>query len=298
MRMGIWNKSNPVIVSEMKIKMRGWRTALSITAYLGVLLLIGFLYYLAFVQQSMYYNNSINARQQAGMEIYTVLAILQFSLILLITPAQTAGTISSEREKQTLDLLLSTKMSSFGIIFGKLFSAMSFILLLIVTSIPLFSLVFLFGGVTPGDMIKLFLFYIVTAFAVGSFGIFYSTLFKRTVTATVVTYLTIFFLGLVSVILGTYMVAIQMTGPSPATNPSVPFVLYINPAVGLADIMVRDSGGLLSMFGYGGATQSGVDFWILNSLVMIAIAVILQLISVYKVNPIRHLGRRKRNERQ
>ncbi|NLC44017.1 MAG: ABC transporter permease [Clostridiales bacterium] len=296
--MGILNKRNPVIVSEMKIKMRGWRTALSITAYLGVLLLIGFLYYLAFLEQSMYYSNSINARQQTGMQIYTVLAILQFALILLITPAQTAGTISSEREKQTLDLLLSTKMSSFGIVFGKLFSAMSFILLLIVTSIPLFSLVFLFGGVTPGDMIKLFLFYIITAFAVGSFGMFFSTLFKRTVTATVVTYITIFFIGLVSIILGTYMVTVQMTSSSSAVNPSVPFVLYVNPAVGLTDILSRDYGGVLSMFGYGGATQSRVDFWILNSLVMIAIAVVLLLISVYKINPIRNLGRRRRKEGQ
>ena len=95
----IWN--NPVITSEMKIKMRGWRTALGIAAYLGVLLLIGFLYYLAFIDYSLSWSNSINARQEAGMQIYSVLAILQFSLVLLITPAQTAGAISGEREKQT-----------------------------------------------------------------------------------------------------------------------------------------------------------------------------------------------------
>jgi hypothetical protein len=158
----IWN--NPVITSEMKIKMRGWRTALGIAAYLGVLLLIGFLYYLAFIDYSLSWSNSINARQEAGMQIYSVLAILQFSLVLLITPAQTAGSISGEREKQTLELLLSTKIPSLGIIFGKLIASMSYIILLIITSIPLFSLVFLFGGVTPGDMAKLFLFYIVTAF--------------------------------------------------------------------------------------------------------------------------------------
>lgn len=288
-----WN--NPVITSEMKIKMRGWRTALGIAAYLGVLLLIGFLYYLAFIESSYAWNTSVNARQEAGMQIYTVLAVLQFSLILLITPAQTAGTISGEREKQTLDLLLSTKMSPFGIVFGKLISSMSYILLLIVTSIPLFSLVFLFGGVTPGDMAQLFLFYIITAFAVGSIGIFYSTLFKRTVASTVITYLTMFLAGLVSVILGAYMLSVQYSGAAPQpANPSVPFVLYVNPAVGLADILITEPGGFRSMFGiFVTGTAGGIDFWIMNAIVMLVIASILLLVSMHKINPVRRPGRRK-----
>jgi ABC-2 type transport system permease protein len=291
--------SNPIITSEMKIKMRGWRTALGIAAYLGVLLLIGFLYYLAFIEHSISWGSSVNARQEAGMQIYTALAIVQFGLILLITPAQTAGTISGEREKQTLELLLSTKISSFGIVFGKLISSMSYILLLIITSIPLFSLVFLFGGITPGDMAQLFLFYIITAFAVGSIGIFYSTLFKRTVISTVVTYITMFLLGLVSVILGVYMMTVQFSGVThQPVNPSVPFVLYVNPAVGLADILVTEPGGFSGIFGFSTQVGSRVDFWILNSIVMLVIAAILLLVSVYKINPVRHLGRKKGKSRK
>jgi len=282
----------------MKIKMRGWRTALGIAAYLGVLLLIGFLYYLAFVEPASW-SSSVNARQEAGMRIYTALAVVQFGLILLITPAQTAGTISGEREKQTLDLLLSTKISSFGIVFGKLISSMSYILLLIITSIPLFSLVFLFGGITPGDMAQLFLFYIITAFAIGSIGIFYSTLFKRTVISTVVTYITMFLLGLVSVILGVYMMTVQFSGVGhQPVNPSIPFVLYVNPAVGLADILVTEPSGIMAIFGFSTQVAAGVDFWILNSIVMLAIAAILLIVSIYKINPVRHLGQRKGKRRK
>ena len=93
-------RSNPIITSEMKIKMRGWRTALGIAAYLGVLMLIGFLYYMAFIQTNMSWNSSVNARQEAGMQIYIALAVVQFALILLITPAQTAGTVSGERRSR------------------------------------------------------------------------------------------------------------------------------------------------------------------------------------------------------
>lgn len=291
--------SNPIITSEMKIKMRGWRTALGIAAYLGVLLLIGFLYYMAFVQYSVSWSSSVNARQEAGMQIYTALAIVQFGLILLITPAQTAGTISGEREKQTLELLLSTKISSFGIIFGKLISSMSYILLLIITSIPLFSLVFLFGGITPGDMAQLFLFYIITAFAVGSIGIFYSTLFKRTVISTVVTYITMFLIGLVSGILGVYMMTVQFSGVAhQPVNPSIPFVLYVNPVVGLSDILMTEPGGFTALFGFSTGVAGRVDFWILNSIVMLVIAAILLLISIYKINPVRNLAWRKGKSRK
>jgi len=280
-----WN--NPVLSSELKTRMRGWKTALGILFYLGALLLIGFLYYLTFVRQSLAGDVSVNARQSVGTSIYTMLAVVQFVLILLITPAQTAGSISGEREKQTLDMLLATQMSPFRIVFGKLLSSMSYMILLIFTSLPLFSLVFLFGGVTPGDMAKLFLFYIITVFAIGSIGIFFSALLKRTVTSTVLSYLCMFLLGLISVILGFYLLSLQQSRPNPPPL-SIPYVLYVNPAVGLADILMQSHGGLSAFLGSGNVrTVHGPDFWMGNSIVMLIIALCLLWISMYLVNPIR-----------
>lgn len=290
--------NNPVLSSELKIRMRGWKTALGIALYLGVMILIAFLYYITFVEGSLRWDTSINARQSAGMSIYTMLAILQFSLILLITPAQTAGTISSEREKQTLDLLLCTKLSSLGIIVGKLLSSMSYMLLLIFTSIPLFSLIFLFGGITPGDIAILFLFYIITAFAVGSIGIFCSTFFKKTVAATVVTYIAMFTLGLISTILGIYMATRHFRIPNPTPGPYTPFVLYVNPAVGLADIITRQASGQSSgIYGLLGVrsqmAQSGINFWVYNSIVILVIAFCLLGASVLRINPVNRIFRKK-----
>ncbi len=282
-----WKWNNPVLSSEWKTRMRGWRTALGIVSYLGSLLLIGFLYYLTFARQSLIEDVSVNARQTVGTAIYTMLAVVQFVLILLITPAQTAGSISGEREKQTLDMLLATQMSPFRIILGKLLSSMSYMILLIFTSLPLFSLIFLFGGVTPGDMAKLFLFYIITVFAIGSIGIFFSALLKRTVLSTVLSYLSMFLLGLISVILGFYLLSRQQIGSNPPPA-SIPYVLYVNPAVGLADIL-QSHGSFPAFFGSGNIrTLHGMDFWIGNSIVMLVIALCLLLISMYLINPIRH----------
>ena len=44
--------------------------------------------------------------------------------MLVLAPAFTTGAISLEREKQTLDLLVTTPLSTLGMVIGKLFSAL------------------------------------------------------------------------------------------------------------------------------------------------------------------------------
>ncbi len=58
-----------------------------------------------------------------------------------------AGSIAGERERQTLDMLLATKMKPWSIVLGKLESSLSSVLMLAVSSLPVLSIVFIFGGV-------------------------------------------------------------------------------------------------------------------------------------------------------
>ncbi|NLO82283.1 MAG: ABC transporter permease [Clostridiales bacterium] len=295
---------NPVLASSLKTRMRGWRTAASVTAYLGVMLFIAYIFFKIYIEAQAINGISVNANQSVGLQVYLTLAIIQFALILLITPAQTAGVVSSEREMQTLDLLLCTKMSSAAIIMGKLLSSLGFILLLIIASIPLFSLVLLFGGIALEDIAILFLFYIVTAFGVGSIGVFYSTLFKRTVVSTVVTYVTIFFLGIVSVVLGTYMMAMHYSQPSQPADYYIPFILYINPGVGLADLLSTQAGGqyvlpygiIGLLIGQVGNIPQGwfqqLPFWVKNIGVISIIATLLLVISTWSIRPNKRMGAR------
>ena len=90
--------------------------------------------------------------------MFAVLTILQMALVLFITPSLTAGAISSEREKQTLNILLTTTQSSTQIVVGKLLSSVAFLVLMLVAGLPLYSLVFLFGGVSPSQLISIFYF--------------------------------------------------------------------------------------------------------------------------------------------
>ncbi|MBO1914210.1 hypothetical protein J4G37_56505, partial [Microvirga sp. 3-52] len=59
--------------------------------------------------------------------LFTLLSFIQLGLVLFISPGLTAGVISTEREKQTLPILLTTSQSSFQIILGKLLSSIAFL---------------------------------------------------------------------------------------------------------------------------------------------------------------------------
>src|SRR3989475_10199502 len=106
-------------------------------------------------------------------------------LLAFITPALTAGAVSSERERQTIDLLFVTKLPAFSILWGKLLASMSFVILLLLLSVPIFSLVFLFGGIELDQALLAFLVTAASPPPLGILGPACSTAFQRTPAATV-----------------------------------------------------------------------------------------------------------------
>src|SRR5919202_528256 len=135
---------NAVLGKELTTRMRGWRAAAIITGYLAFLAAVS-LAVLSNPNAPQSYAEAANM----GKTLFTWLAGFQMALVIFVTPASTADAISGERQRQTLDLLLATRLSSPSIVLGKLVAGLAFDVLLILCSLPLFSLVFLFGGVSP-----------------------------------------------------------------------------------------------------------------------------------------------------
>jgi ABC-2 type transport system permease protein len=175
---------------ELRGRMRGRRAFVALTFYLAIL--AGFAWMLEALQASAFQNNGFGGANyqsaQIGTGIFAGLLVLQTLLILVLAPAFTTGAISQEREKQTLDLLVTTPISSLSIVLGKLFSALAWAFLLVIASIPLTALVFVFGGVAPEDLIRGYIVLLVEVFGLGCLGLFFSALLKRTLAATIATY--------------------------------------------------------------------------------------------------------------
>lgn len=238
---------NPVFASSLKMRMRSFRTPLLITLYGAFLLLVSFSP-ISVLQSERFTLLSM----RAGIDGYIMASAMQFVLIVLVAPALTAGSIAGERERQTLDLLLCTRTGSLSIALGKLLSGVSFLALLIVSALPAMCLVLLFGGISLVQMLTMLLFLLVTAVCASGIGLVCSAMFKRTVTATVVSYLMIFALGIGTLLLALWQAALyedlyrdvmyNAVGTVVEDAIKIPFLIYVNPAIGLCSLLVTQTG--------------------------------------------------------
>jgi ABC-type transport system involved in multi-copper enzyme maturation permease subunit len=185
-------QANPVIVKELRGRMRGWRSVAILVIYLLILSLVTWLTFLAVGSYSS--NNYYGGQSaQIGKTIFGVLVGFQTVMVALLTPAFTAGSITSEREQKTYDLLMTTLLPARSVIFGKLGAALAWVALLILAVAPLQSLAFMFGGVSPEEVILSQVVLLMAAVLFASIGIFWSTVVKSSVASNVLTYGTILF---------------------------------------------------------------------------------------------------------
>jgi ABC-2 type transport system permease protein len=252
-----------IMVKELRSRMRGRRAFIVLTVYLGILALITYGVYVVVEPNAQGmavggfggFGGNANASALIGQSIFTLLSIFQLILVCFIAPAFTAGQISLEREKQTLDLLISTPMRPSAIVIGKLAAALAFVVLMIVAAIPITAIVLMYGGASVEDIVRQQAVLLATALALGAIGLFYSALIKRTQAATVLTYITV-----LAMTIGTTMLFIFWSvvvnqneqggfnvGPSERAPEQL---MYINPMVGMLDVVANTEPG-----GFGGINQ-------------------------------------------
>lgn len=292
---------NPVYKKELKISVRTIRMSLIIFAYNAVLALISLLaFHFTFLGD---YSGAI--QYSNVLSIYLLIACVQFGLVLFVIPAFTSSAISGERERQTLEILLTTTMKPYQIIVGKLASSISETLLLVISSIPVLSIIFTVGGVEIKDILVLFFVTGITAIFIGSIGIFFSTVFKKTVPATIFTYGT-----LIILLFGTIIIAyvIRMVSVSaydtqyyasgatgdymPPTLTGLPYIFLVNPAVTMVSLVSGQFGDatylerFLAVFG--DVEKHVLNHWFgISIMIQLILAVFLLWIAAKRLNPIR-----------
>lgn len=288
-------KLNPVFEKELRMFERSIKISWIIFIYNFVLAVVTLSIFYAMLDSSKF----TGSLEYASMlQTYIIMAYIQFGMLLLIIPGLTAGAISGERERQTLDILLSTQMRPWQIIIGKLESSLSIVLLLGITSIPIVSIVFVFGGIKLIDLIILIILLFVEAIFIGSIGLLFSSVFKKTTTATVLTYATLLF-----VFLGTYVIVqgsflfeqskVANIENGVADIKHVIYVLLINPVVtftGLINRQARSSEEILSICNEFGNYNNSfiVKHWIIISMgIQLALSTIFLLIAQANINPLR-----------
>jgi ABC-type transport system involved in multi-copper enzyme maturation permease subunit len=220
---------------ELRARSRGWRPAMLLTCYLVGLAaaVVGFLYLAG--QAIGVISPTI------GTQLFSALAVGAILLLAFITPALTAGAISGERERRTLDLLLVTRASPLGLVLGKLAGSLLYVLFLLAAALPAFALVYLYGGVPPRYLAMVMLVAAVTAIGHAALGLLLSALFKRTLIALVLSYVVVLTLvvGLpfAAVVLGIARQISPATRSGPPGFGAPPAFLYASPLLSLGSVL-------------------------------------------------------------
>ena len=158
----------PVFTREVTIAPRRERTFLSRSVYVGLLLLLICTAWLVMTGTQMIRDPGDFAR--FGSSLFQLLTPLQLVIFVFFPGMLAAGAVAQEKDRKTLVLLLLTRMSNGELVLGKLMASLLMVLVLLVTSVPVFMMLSLLGGISHAQVVRVFLVTLVSVLACGSLG--------------------------------------------------------------------------------------------------------------------------------
>ena len=103
-----------------------------------------------------------------AQRLFDMFFLGQFFLVALVAPSFAAGSITGEKERKTYEMLLASPLQPTSILVGKLLSSLTYLVILILSSLPLMILCFLLGGILLSEIARA---YLILILAAGTFGL-------------------------------------------------------------------------------------------------------------------------------
>src|SRR5205823_4171465 len=156
--------ANPILLRVVETGGKRRRDLIIRCAYLGLLIFL----VIFSLTSSNVGGASLAELAKTSVRVFQNLSYLQLGLVALLAPIFTAGAITQEKDSQTYDILLATPLTNGQIVLGSLLSRLFFIVALLVSGIPIFSITQIFGGVAIGSIVRSFGIAAATAFVTGA----------------------------------------------------------------------------------------------------------------------------------
>lgn len=126
--------------------------------------------------------------------IFSLLLILEYMLLVFVSPYFTSKSISIERERRELDFLLMSNLSAWDIILGKYIYAVSNLFLIMFSALPFMVLSWIYARVDGMDILKIWFFAICSLAALNAIFMLISVCTKRVYIAMFTSYIIILLL--------------------------------------------------------------------------------------------------------
>ena len=155
--------ANPILLRVVQTKSKRRFDLFVRCGYLGLLVAIVVFYIMGSDTAG-----NLDSLAKTSAQLFQYLSYCQLALVCFLAPIFTAGAITQEKDSQTYDILLSTPLTNGQILLGSMLSRLFFIVALLVSGIPIFSITQIFGGVAIKAIVQSFGIAAATAFITGA----------------------------------------------------------------------------------------------------------------------------------
>ena len=295
---------NPIVKKDVRVQSRSMKICFGVFAYVLILALAFFLAMFVIEENNVYSSENIYSQL---VWLYPILAVTQLIILGVIVPVRTASSISGEKERQTFDIMMTTGMTPFSVILGKVMTAIVQSMLFIAASLPIMALSFVVGGMSWGYLFWFFAIALLVSFFSASIGIFCSSLCKRSVSAVIMSYgfYILFFLvtAVPAILYGIYSVnllyanGVASSRYSYGENAYLP--LMLNPAVYLIEFFteimtgeslvneIADLGVIANVRGPIRLVTTGHWWMIVSTVLFLAVSLLFLWIAARRIDPVR-----------
>lgn len=233
--------TNPMIVKELRQRLRERRSWLVPILYL--LVLAGAAAYAYFLVIDVTAGRTEIQGADIGNAIFLTVVFSQLGVLLIMAPVFSAGSLTIEKEQRTLAGLLTSLLSIPQIWWGKFIAAILYLLLLLLSALPVLALALAFGGVDPRDLFLSVGATILVLASISTIGLWCSSVFRRSVHSTASCYAIVLVMTIVTAVVSAIMMARWADGhaeeireygfpfsvQTPALfNPIYPFIRLMN----------------------------------------------------------------------
>lgn len=175
-------------LTEQANRKRTYLLRVVMVATMGISLVIFLLSSLSKVKQ-IGYDPFVMEKISNGILVITI--VCQVLAILVLLPISMATSITVEKERNSLELLLLTRMKPWTIIFQKYFSRLIPIFMFLFLSLPMIAIAYSFGGCDFKNVKYIIIGLCFLIFYIGAWAIMWSSFCRTSSGAVILTYITL-----------------------------------------------------------------------------------------------------------
>jgi ABC-type Na+ efflux pump permease subunit len=159
---------------------------------LAMLAILGWVWFVWWIEGTHRSRGSPSEIAAFASSFFYTFMVVQFLVVCVLTPAYTAGAVTDEKEKKTLEFLLATDLRNREIVLSKLSSRLASLGMLLLTGLPILGFLQFLGGVDPGLVLAGYAGTLATMMSLAAVSILFSVVVRKSRDAIILAYLSVF----------------------------------------------------------------------------------------------------------